>query len=224
MSCKEAMAELLGAIEHGGALSGEQREHIKHCARCRELLDSAASFDSEESAPIAPPPVDEQRLGREVHGVRLRELFRRAGLAALISVAFFGAIGLFVFRRKGIEWQEAAIILSVAAVFAIIALVVLYALLAALRDRNGNRIYKRLGPGRQLSGVCLGIAEATGVSPALLRIGFIVLAFVDGIGIWLYLLFDLAMPVHPADREHLLRFKLRRAWQRRFAHADNDPR
>lgn len=50
------------------------------------------------------------------------------------------------------------------------------------------------------------------------------LAFVNGIGIWLYILLDLAMPVHPADRQYLLRFKLRRMWQRRFAHAEDDAR
>jgi hypothetical protein len=48
----------------------------------------------------------------------------------------------------------------------------------------------------------------------LLRVIFVVLLFFDGAGFWIYLLLDLAMPVHPDERQHLLRFRLRRWWRR----------
>ncbi|HYR28011.1 MAG TPA: PspC domain-containing protein, partial [Thermoanaerobaculia bacterium] len=111
---------------------------------------------------------------------------------------------------------------AVAGAFVAVPLVVFFVMRAILRDRHGNRICKRLKPGKQISGVCLGLSEATGVPVLLFRLGFVVLLFVNGIGLWLYILLDLAMPVHPDDRQHLLRFKLRRMWQRRTAHADHD--
>jgi hypothetical protein len=53
----------------------------------------------------------------------------------------------------------------------------------------------------------------------LIRLGFFALLFADGAGFWLYILLDLAMPVHPDDRQHLLRFRLKRWWSRRTVDA-----
>lgn len=222
MSCREAMAAVVGVVERGGAIPEEQREHLKHCARCRELLESANQFESAvHEQPVADPVIDEQRLSDEVRGVRRRDAFRRAGVAVTIAIAIPAAIavGLGLFGDFG--WQEIAGIVGIVTVIIAVPLLLFFLMLAVLRDKSGNRICKRLKPGRQVSGVCLGLAEATGISPVLFRLAFFVLAFVNGIGVWLYILLDLAMPVHPDDRQYLLRFRLRRAWQRRFADGEH---
>ena len=65
----------------------------------------------------------------------------------------------------------------------------------------------------QLSGVCMGLAERTGWPVTTFRVIFLALFFAKGFGMILYVLFDLAMPVHPADRQYLLRFRVARAWR-----------
>ncbi|HEX7704999.1 MAG TPA: PspC domain-containing protein [Thermoanaerobaculia bacterium] len=70
--------------------------------------------------------------------------------------------------------------------------------------------YKRLRKGRQISGVCLGIAETYGYSPWTVRLVFVLLVLMKLSGLLLYLLLDLLMEVHPDDRQHLLRFRFRR--------------
>jgi phage shock protein PspC (stress-responsive transcriptional regulator) len=80
-----------------------------------------------------------------------------------------------------------------------------------MRTPTGQRLYKRFGEGRhQISGVCAGISEATGINVVALRLAFVVLLFFKGLGLIIYLAFDLAMQIHPADREHLRRFRIRR--------------
>lgn len=225
MSCKEAMSAMLGVVERGGAIPDEQREHLRTCARCRELLDSMNTLHSEMHQPPAhTPSVDDRRLTREVRNARVRDFIRRALTAGITSMIFVTTIGFFALRKNGFSTREVTMVIGVGTVLAVALLVMFYLMLAVLRDRNGNRICKRLRPGRQLSGVCLGLSEATGIAVVVFRLAFVALLFVKGIGLFLYILLDLAMPVHPDDRQYLLRFKLRRMWQRRFAHADHDPR
>lgn len=99
----------------------------------------------------------------------------------------------------------------------------LFLLLHFVRRSNAGkpRLYKRLKKGRQLSGVCVGIAEATRLNVSLIRAVFVLLLFFKGAGLWLYLILDLAMPVHPEDRQHMLRFKVRRWVRRRMSHEKN---
>jgi phage shock protein PspC (stress-responsive transcriptional regulator) len=83
-------------------------------------------------------------------------------------------------------------------------------LLARAARTAEKRWYKRLKPGRQLSGVCLGLAERFGWNVTIVRLVFLVALFFDGLGLWVYLVLELAMPVHPDDRQYMLRFRLRR--------------
>lgn len=225
MSCKEAMAAVVNVVQTGGAIPDEQREHLKTCARCRELLESANQFDAAiHDEHVPDPAIDETRIAGAVRGVHLREILRRSGVAALVAVIVVGGVGFYINRIDELPLMTFAAMIVVAALLSMVPVILFCLLLAALRDRNGNRIYKRLKPGRALSGVCLGLSEATGISVNVYRLAFVALTFVEGAGILLYIVLDLAMPVHPDDRQHLLRFKLRRMMQRRFAHADNDPR
>lgn len=57
--------------------------------------------------------------------------------------------------------------------------------------RNG-RLHK--GQTRVIGGVCSGLAEHFHVDVVLVRVAFVVLAFMSGIGLFLYLLLWLLMP------------------------------
>lgn len=53
---------------------------------------------------------------------------------------------------------------------------------------------------RMLAGVAAGIARSLGVDPAIVRIGLVVLAFIGGIGVPLYLAAWLLIPEEGRDR------------------------
>lgn len=214
MNCNEAVSALVASLERGDPMTAEQREHIRTCERCRELLDSAKQFQSLLAGNgIQPPSVDNTVAAaeEEVRQARLkRRILVAIGAGALAIVGVIAFFALFLMRIElGIPKMAVAGI-GVAAV-ATIALTVLAVVRRA--NREGKRLYKRLKPGRMLSGVCLGLAEATGANVTLLRLVAVALFFADGIGFWLYLLLDLIMPVHPDDRQYLLRFRIRR-WLR----------
>lgn len=214
MNCNEAVSALVASLERGDPMTAEQREHIRTCERCRELLDSAKQFQSLLAGNgIQPPSVDNTVAAaeEEVRQARLkRRILVAIGAGALAIVGVIAFFALFLMRIElGIPKMAVAGI-GVAAVTTI-ALTVLAVVRRA--NREGKRLYKRLKPGRMLSGVCLGLAEATGANVTLLRLVAVALFFADGIGFWLYLLLDLIMPVHPDDRQYLLRFRIRR-WLR----------
>jgi len=79
-------------------------------------------------------------------------------------------------------------------------------------------VYKRMR-GRQLSGICQGLSEATRVPVWIWRMAFVGLVFLKGAGLILYLLLDVVLPIHPDDRAGLLRFRIARWWRSRRASA-----
>ena len=117
----------------------------------------------------------------------------------------------------GVEYQLAQFLASEATDafgWAIGAFIVTAAVAAYLAGAAGLP-YKRLRHGRQLSGVCLGIAEETGLPVWVVRLVFVLLAFGKMFGVALYLILDLLMEIHPDDRRLLLRFRIRRWWRSR---------
>ena len=98
--------------------------------------------------------------------------------------------------------------------------VMLTAALAGFLPGRAGLPYKRLGAGRQLSGVCAGIAEATRIPVAIIRLAFIVLFVARLSGFVLYIVLDLLMEVHPDDRASLVRFRIRRWWSSRFGEGE----
>jgi len=222
MNCNDAVTALVASLERGDPMTDEQREHIRTCEKCRELLDSAKQFQSLLAGNgIQPPSVDSTAAAAEEE-VRQAGLRRRiwialgAGALAILAVTAFFALFLM---RIDLGIPKMAVAATGIAVVVTIALAVLTVVRRA--NAQGKRLYKRLKPGRMLSGVCLGISEATGANVTLLRLVTVALLFADGIGFWLYLLLDLIMPIHPDDRQYLLRFRLRRWFRRRMAHADH---
>lgn len=222
MNCNEAVTALVSSLERGNPMTDEQREHIRTCEKCRELLDSAKQFQSLLAGNgIQAPSVDSTAAAaeEEVRQARLRRnvwISIGAGALAILGVTAFFA--LFLMRIDlGIPKMAVAGI-GVAAVVTI-ALIVLGVVRRA--NAQGRRLYKRLKPGRMIAGVCLGLAEATRTNVTLIRLVAFALIFADGVGLWLYVLLCLIMPVYPDDRQYLLRFRLRRWFQKRMAHADN---
>lgn len=60
-----------------------------------------------------------------------------------------------------------------------------------------RRLY-RSNVNRMIAGVCGGIAEYMNVDPTLVRLGFVLLVFVNGVGILLYLVMAIVTPRAPA--------------------------
>ncbi len=66
-----------------------------------------------------------------------------------------------------------------------------------MQERKKIRYLYRSRTNRVISGVCGGMAEYLGIDVTLVRILFVLLAFVNGIGILLYLLALLVIPLNP---------------------------
>ncbi|HYC58817.1 MAG TPA: PspC domain-containing protein [Thermoanaerobaculia bacterium] len=224
MNCKEAVAALVASLESGQDMTEQQRGHIRTCARCRELLDSAKQFESLlEGNGIQTPPLDPIVSTAEDEVRRRRE--RRAIAVAIGILLILGAAAAWMLIAAGeAPPGEAFAVVGGALGIALLLLTPIFIIFFVVRRSVGGkaRLYKRLGKGRQLSGVCLGLAEATKINVTAIRVAFLLLMFVEGAGCWLYLILDLAMPVHPEDRQYLWRFRVRRWMQRRLAHAAND--
>lgn len=220
MNCREAVSALVASVENGTAMSEEHREHIRECERCRELLDSAKQVQTLLAGNgIEAPPVDATLTAAEE--VVLQNRSRRAiKIAAGVLLLLGLGIATLLIRVGEAPPAQALLLAGVGVIMATLVatpFLLLFWLVRGSAGRDKRRLYQRLGPGRMLSGVCLGIAEATGVDVRLLRLAFVALVFADGVGIWIYIILALAMPVHPDDRQYLLRFRLRRWWRRRFA-------
>lgn len=215
VDCTEAVAALLGVVEKGGSMTDEKREHLRTCERCRELLDSAREFQNALSEETPAPEVhhDAAALEREVAAKR-----RRNNLARIIIAVFAVAMFFFLALVARNKWQlpePIGVFLAAVMIAGIIALPVML-LVSAIRGvtvrKDGRRAYRRLGSGRQVAGVCVGLSETFAIRAEVLRLMFIIAAFFKGFGLLVYILFALVMPVHPDDRQYMLRFRLRRAF------------
>ncbi len=63
----------------------------------------------------------------------------------------------------------------------------------------GEQRLHRVGRGRMLAGVAAGVADYFDVDPTLVRIGFVVLAFLGGLAVPLYLAGWLLIPDEESD-------------------------
>ena len=216
VDCTEAVAALLGVVESGGTITDEQREHLRSCERCRELLDSAKQFQSVLSEETAPPEVtaNAAALEREVATSRARQLMTRT-IGVIVVLGIFALLMLIPNAGRFQLAPTEVVFLTLMGIFiAILVAAPILLLFQAARSvtqkKDGRRIYRRLGPGRQISGVCLGLSEGLGISLGVLRLLFVIAFFFKGFGLLAYVIFILAMPVHPDDRQHMLRFQLKR--------------
>ena len=214
MNCQDAVTALIASMESGASMSEEARTHVSQCDRCSVLLHSARELQSSLQHDVVPEAQLEpaaERAGREViRTSRQRMAFRV--LAALVALAVLLGLSAAGLDAANATERTVAFVtgLAIAVIIAIPVLIVLGVTRAIVQPSNGRPLYKRLGPGRMLSGVALGISEATNLSVNIVRLLFFGLVFFDGVGLILYVLLDLFMPVHPEDRQYMRRFQLRR--------------
>lgn len=161
----------------------------------------------DEQNVAAPHSALSERIAAEV----MRRHRRRIVWTIAIIVAASGTFGAAAAMHRGLRHPY-----GVAATIAFLFASPLLLLVTSMTGRRSGRIYKRL-EGRELSGVCRGLSEKFGVSVTALRLLFFVLMFVKGAGLVMYVLLDLALPIHPADRARLWRFRISRAFQKGVA-------
>lgn len=65
---------------------------------------------------------------------------------------------------------------------------------------DGKKLY-RSRDDRIILGVCGGLAKYFNIDPALVRVFFVILAFIDGMGILLYLVMAIVFPKEPGELE-----------------------
>ncbi|HEV7767336.1 MAG TPA: PspC domain-containing protein [Thermoanaerobaculia bacterium] len=223
MNCRDAVAALVASLETATEMSDEQCAHIRTCDRCRALLDSAKQFQTLLAGNGIETPSIDPVLAAAEEEVRRRRQRRAVGICLGILAILGAAVAWLLIASGEVPPPEAFAVVGVSMVFGALALTPLFLVwyFVCRSNRDKPRLYKRLRKGRYLSGVALGLAEATKLNVSLIRAICVLLLFFDGAGFWLYLILDLAMPVHPEDRQHLLRFKVRRWFRRRMAHAEN---
>ncbi|MHB0972486.1 MAG: PspC domain-containing protein [Thermoanaerobaculia bacterium] len=225
MNCSEAVAAFVASLESGTPMTDEQRQHIVTCERCRELLDSAKEFQSLLGGNGIEPPEVEPAVAAAQREVKRSRRIRFVLIAIATAVVIWVAASLIAYRVGDAPPVEAMLSGVIAAVVAmLVSGFIIVPVAAAFWFARGERsssapIYKRLKPGRQVSGVCLGLSERFGWNLTLVRLAFVIAFFFDGLGFWAYVILDLAMPIHPDDREHLLRFRIRRWWEARMSRA-----
>jgi phage shock protein PspC (stress-responsive transcriptional regulator) len=229
MNCNDAVAALVASLESGEPMTDAQREHIRSCARCRELLDSAKEFQTLLAGNgIATTEVDATVSAAEDELRRKRVRRVASVMVGLASLLLLGVLALLLPIGQSVDFGVGLFFFAVGMLIAIGIALPVVLLLFIVRGASKRRIYKRLRPGKQLSGVALGIAESFGWNVTYVRLAFIALFFLDGAGFWLYLVLDLALPVHPDDRRHLLRFRMQRWWRgltsRRADHPEGNGR
>ncbi len=226
MNCNEAVAALVAALESGVPMTAEQREHIRTCERCRELLDSAKQFQTLLGGNgIQPTAVDAAAVAAEQE-VRRAKTRRTLGLAFAIAAIAWVGLSLLLTSAGGLAPMEAFLVTGagIGIAFLFVTPLLLLLVLARTARTSDKRWYKRLKPGKQLSGVCLGLAERFHWDVTIVRLLFVVAIFFHGLGVWVYVVLDLAMPVHPDDRQHLLRFRVRRWFARKSGDAEHHAR
>lgn len=211
VSCQEAISNLRAILDGANEPGPEIVAHWKDCPHCNHVLRNVLrELEGLESAMVGPvlSEVSETMSKRGEEEVR-RRLQRRlllgGGMALLVPLA---ALALRLVGVLSDGWASVAIAVTGAITLCVVAVIV-----ARLPGRWG--FYRRIGPGRQLGGVCLGLAERTRIPLMAWRLAFLAFLFFGGHGITLYLLLLIAMPVHPDDRQYLLRFRLAHWWRGR---------
>lgn len=217
--CSRVLDSVVTSLREGRGASAESTAHLAACDDCRRVIAGLRALEEELAAEgetdLAAGSVE--AAVEETVEMTQTAARRRRWVRAILGAAI-AAVAAFVVYAVSKSEPGVPLTLIIATVIAPpLVLGALFAALHALFRSRKRPLYKRLRPGRQLDGVCLGLAEATGTPVLIFRLAFLALLFVNGSGFWLYILCSLMMPVHPADRQHLLRFRIARAWRARFS-------
>lgn len=213
LSCEKAISTLRAILNGVSEPGPEIVSHWKECPHCsnvlRNVLQELEGLEASMNAPVVSEIAQTilQKSEDEVRRLQRRRLVLASSVALLVPL-----VSIVLGRMGAIpdEWAVALVAGTTA-----IALSVVVLLVARLPRRW--EIYRRLGLGRELGGVCLGLAERTHTSVLIWRLAFLASIFLGGYGMTIYLLLLIAMPVHPDDRQFLLRFRLAHWWRGRRA-------
>lgn len=222
MNCREAIDELMPAIDANAPISEPARTHLRECDRCRALLASIS-----QELPAEDAAIENSAIAAEAAVAQERKKLIIERAIAICAAIFIFFLLILIPLRGGHDLGvgERIFIAFIGVLIAVIAgapVLLLFSAVARARTPKGERrFYKRFGPGRWIDGVCLGIAEAMSWNIVLVRLTFVVLIWFKGLGLLAYIVCDLAMPVHPADRQYLLRFRIAR-WWRQMRHPAQD--
>jgi phage shock protein PspC (stress-responsive transcriptional regulator) len=217
-SCSRSAEQLTRYLTEGGDLPHHFTEHVRQCSECGETLRRAQLLGellerTHDAQPgLAAPVALSLAVTDEVIAAVRRRRLLRAGLAMAIVVVgvaswYLTATAMHVHHRYAV-WSVLMILFT--------GPLVLVAMMAGIDAGGAGRLFKRMR-GRQLSGICQGLSEATRVPVWIWRMAFVGLIFFKGAGVILYLLLDVALPIHPDDRADLLRFRIARWWKSRRA-------
>jgi phage shock protein PspC (stress-responsive transcriptional regulator) len=215
--CEDVVDRLVAALRTGGDVSDEDRRHVTGCAECQRVLAAAGRLEDELEADV-PADGTEQRIAR---ATREAEAAVRRQRARRVAFTLLGALAMLI------PWLLVPKVWLLQVVGALVGLGAVGSLVADGLNRRagGLKLYKRL-KGQWIFGVCRGLAEASGLSVWVMRAAFILLLLVGkpgvAIGLFLYLLLDMSLEVHPEDRGQLLRFRFKR-WLGRFSAAGGRP-
>ena len=219
-SCSRTADQLTRYLTEGGELPLDLSEHVRHCSKCGETLMRAQLLGDllerarDEQAGLAAPVALSQAMTDEVIAAVRRRRLLRAGLAiafVVIGIAswYLTTTAMHVHHRYAV-WSMLMTLFT--------GPLLLVAMTAGIDAGGPGRLFKRIR-GRQLSGICQGLSEATRIPVWIWRMAFVGLIFLKGAGVILYLLLDVALPIHPDDRADLLRFRIARWWKSRRATA-----
>jgi phage shock protein PspC (stress-responsive transcriptional regulator) len=207
--CKKSMAALLDHLENGAELQAGAEAELRHCTACSEVLRRAHRLGGLLEMPETEmrEPGDHDHVAAavvsEVSRRRRSRLFWSAFAIVVASVGY----GLFTATHATLH-HPTAVGLLLSLIFAGPMLL----LMVSIRSASGGKVFKRL-EGRQVSGVCRGLSEALMVPAWILRTAFVGFVYMNGAGLLIYLLLDFVLPIHPADRAKLLRFRFARWWE-----------
>ncbi|HJW94579.1 MAG TPA: PspC domain-containing protein [Thermoanaerobaculia bacterium] len=208
--CSITINALLDHLQNGTPLSAAVEDELRRCGDCSALIRRAQHLGALLDSPLV-VDTDTTALAQSAESEVVRR--RRRGLLISAAAVFIVSIAFAIaFTRTTPLHHPVAVAIALSMLFGGPMLLVM----ATIRSFSPGKLYKRL-EGRELSGVCRGLSEATGVPVWVLRMAFVALIFAKGAGLILYLLLDLIMPIHPADRGNLLRFRIARWWRGRAA-------
>jgi phage shock protein PspC (stress-responsive transcriptional regulator) len=219
-TCEESLESLRSFLDGGTAPAPGHVAHWRECPDCRRVVRAMrraiAELNLGDEGEVPPDDVSSQESARAATtaaveaGRAVQRGFGRWRAALIVGVGMAGvAVGGRLMDPSGADAWPRALLASI-----LLGLSMAAAGLVLLRAPSRFALYKRIRPGYQLSGVCLGLEDKTGIPVGILRLVFFVLALANGMGIWIYVVLDLLMPVHPEDRRHLLRFRVLRWWRR----------
>lgn len=211
--CDTFQDRLTTALLDGSSLPAETIAIGRRCPTCAAVLRDVVRATEPDEALEPPPQVAARAIARGQRWARRAWAIAKVvnGTLSVVLVALWLFVVELAFKLRvpspG-DAPRATVVISTVVVLGYLAL--------HGRMRAGERdvLYARW-PGRQLQGLCVGIAEYFRVPIWLVRTVFVGL-FLAGLGGGtIYFLLSFLVSFHPDDRRYQRWFRIQRWWRRR---------